>query len=126
MQINYARLGDNNQRRVAVVEAIARANRPISPVELNREMDMGMSNIAYYVKTLREKGALVLVKTRQRRGAMEHFYELAKGVVSTNGDGLIEPIVEIVSEALADPTRSESAVTDIAALLQQAGYQPSS
>ena len=47
----------------------------LSPKELTIPTNKGISKVAYHVRVLAEKGAVELVDTQQRRGAVEHFYE---------------------------------------------------
>jgi predicted transcriptional regulator len=52
---------------------------PTSPVGLAREMDGSLNLIAYHVKILAQNGVVRQVKTEQRRGALEHFFEPSLG-----------------------------------------------
>jgi len=45
-----------------------------SPNRIAKKLDANVSNVAYHVKVLKELGFIELVETRQRRGAIEHFY----------------------------------------------------
>jgi DNA-binding transcriptional ArsR family regulator len=45
-----------------------------SPVQLAQRLGQPLGSVAYHVRILNELGLLDLVSTRQRRGAMEHFY----------------------------------------------------
>jgi DNA-binding transcriptional ArsR family regulator len=45
-----------------------------SPVVLAAKLDQPLGTVSYHVRTLYELGLLDLVRTRQRRGATEHFY----------------------------------------------------
>jgi DNA-binding transcriptional ArsR family regulator len=45
-----------------------------SPVKLAEILDEPVGVVAYHVRTLRNIGLIELVKTRQRRGATEHYY----------------------------------------------------
>lgn len=45
-----------------------------SPVMLAKAVDQPLGTVAYHVRTLHDLGLLKLVKTRQRRGATEHYY----------------------------------------------------
>ena len=58
--------------RVAILYELAR--RTASPVDLARSMCEPLGNVSYHVRTLRELGCIELADTRQRRGAIEHFY----------------------------------------------------
>ena len=48
--------------------------RVASPSELAAEQDEPVGYVAYHVRVLHELGMIELVKTRQVRGATEHFY----------------------------------------------------
>ena len=48
--------------------------RVASPLELSRELDQPLVNVSYHVKTLEKLGCIELVRTEQRRGALEHYY----------------------------------------------------
>jgi DNA-binding transcriptional ArsR family regulator len=46
----------------------------VSPIEMAKRLDMPISNIVYHVGVLRDCAAVTLVKTKPRRGAVQHFY----------------------------------------------------
>lgn len=50
--------------------------RPVSPNELARELDEGLSQVSYHVKVLHKdcEEMIELVHTEPRRGAVEHYY----------------------------------------------------
>jgi DNA-binding transcriptional ArsR family regulator len=48
--------------------------RVASPKELSDELGERLPNVSYHVKTLDELGAIELVDTQPRRGAVEHYY----------------------------------------------------
>lgn len=50
------------------------ADGPISPIQVARQLEVDVSHIAYHIRVLRNLGFIELVETRQRRGALEHFY----------------------------------------------------
>ncbi len=59
---------------------------PASPVILASKLDQPLGTIAYHVRTLHDLGLLKLVRTRQRRGATEHYYRavaLPRGAASS-------------------------------------------
>ncbi|MEZ5077742.1 MAG: winged helix-turn-helix domain-containing protein [Solirubrobacterales bacterium] len=58
--------------RVRILEALQ--GRVASPTELSKEMGASLGVVAYHANTLEECGCLQLVKTRPRRGALEHFF----------------------------------------------------
>lgn len=47
---------------------------PSSPVILATRLEQPLGTVAYHVRTLYDLGLLKLVRTRQRRGATEHYY----------------------------------------------------
>jgi predicted transcriptional regulator len=47
---------------------------PASPAVLGPKLGVPVSRVAYHVRVLHELGLIELVSTRQRRGAVEHFY----------------------------------------------------
>jgi hypothetical protein len=50
------------------------SERVASPVELARERDEPLANVAYHTRVLLDLDCLELVRTRHRRGAVEHYY----------------------------------------------------
>lgn len=79
MTLDWERLAraEAHPIRLAVIEKMSAAPKDWSPNLLSRELDIPLSDLAYHVKRLRDAGLLVLVRTRPRRGAVEHFYALA-------------------------------------------------
>jgi DNA-binding transcriptional ArsR family regulator len=57
-----------------------------SPVEMAREMDVPVGRVSHHVRTLARIGAIELVRTRPRRGAVEHFYRAAVPAWFTDSD----------------------------------------
>lgn len=58
--------------------------RVASPSELAEELDADLGVVSYHVRTLARAGLLKLVKKKQRRGAVEHFYKAAERPVVTD------------------------------------------
>lgn len=58
--------------RVKVLGILNR--RVASPSDLSKELDVELSLLSHHVKVLRDMGCIELVKTEQRRGAVEHYY----------------------------------------------------
>lgn len=50
------------------------AEGAVSPIQVAKRLDVDVSHIAYHIRVLRKLGFIELVETRQRRGALEHFY----------------------------------------------------
>jgi DNA-binding transcriptional ArsR family regulator len=57
-------------RLLAVLE-----KEPASPKMLAERLSLPLGTIAYHVRTLSSLGLLELVDTKQRRGAVEHYYQ---------------------------------------------------
>lgn len=57
------------------------ANGGLSPSDLAKELNAPLPNLSYHVRTLVESGVLKLVKTKPRRGAVEHYYSRAGNAV---------------------------------------------
>ncbi len=49
-------------------------DRTASPNELARELGLPLGRVSYHIRLLAELGAIELVRTEPRRGALEHFY----------------------------------------------------
>jgi DNA-binding transcriptional ArsR family regulator len=61
------------------------AEGPISPNQVAKRLDVDVTSLAYHVRVLRKLGCIELVETKQRRGALEHFYRTA-GPAKKPGD----------------------------------------
>jgi DNA-binding transcriptional ArsR family regulator len=59
--------------RQRILECLS-ADGEASPTELARRLDERLPNLAYHVRILVELDCLELVRTRQVRGALEHYY----------------------------------------------------
>lgn len=64
--------------QVALLQAIAASDKARSPNELAAEIQEPLGNVSYHVRQLRTKRLVRLVRTTQRRGALEHYYKLAE------------------------------------------------
>src|SRR3954464_12245118 len=49
-------------------------DRIASPNELARELGLPLGRVRYHIRLLADRGAIELVRTEPRRGALEHFY----------------------------------------------------
>lgn len=58
--------------RYRVLTVLAR--RVASPRQLADELEEPLGRVSHHVRVLARLGAIELVRTRQRRGAIEHFY----------------------------------------------------
>jgi DNA-binding transcriptional ArsR family regulator len=64
----------NAPQRRRILRALHEAGEARSPNELAEAFGISVSHVSYHVKVLKECRALGLTDTRQRRGAVEHFY----------------------------------------------------
>ena len=63
--------------RVSILEVLGiDGGRTMSPSDLSRELQIPLSNTNYHVTELTKADLIDLVRTRQVRGATEHFYRL--------------------------------------------------
>jgi predicted transcriptional regulator len=90
--------------------------RTASPVEMGRELEEETSNVSFHVKRLVELDCAELVRTRQRRGATEHFYRATeRSLVSTEEWENLAPAeahwfcAEIFQQVIDDFVASEKA-----------------
>jgi DNA-binding transcriptional ArsR family regulator len=60
--------------------------RTASPRELAQELEAPLGNVSYHVRTLAQLGLIKLVRRRQRRGAVEHYYRAHVRPVIANED----------------------------------------
>lgn len=65
--------------KVAIVEAMAWIEVPVSPRELDRLFDeeFGVSLVSYHMRSLADVGAVKKVRQQAVRGALQTFYVLA-------------------------------------------------
>jgi DNA-binding transcriptional ArsR family regulator len=69
--------------------------RTASPAELARELDDHLHNVSYHTKRLEQLGCIELVKERQVRGAVEHFYRAtARAMVDTSEWEALDPVIK--------------------------------
>jgi DNA-binding transcriptional ArsR family regulator len=61
-----------------------------SPNELAGKLDERLPNVSYHVRTLLDLGCVELVRTAQRRGAIEHYYR-AKVRVTISREAIPKP-----------------------------------
>ena len=72
--------------RQRILERLS-ADGEASPTELARRLDERLPNVAYHVRILVELDCLELVRTRQVRGALEHYYRATAHPGSTLSSG---------------------------------------
>jgi predicted transcriptional regulator len=94
---------------------LAAVQREVSPTELSKALNEGLSQVAYHVKVLRDDcGMIEETRTEQRRGAVEHYYRasaktllpakawrrLKKGLRAVVGAGQASDLFNDLTEAL--------------------------
>jgi len=62
--------------RVEILEAFVNQGEQ-SPTQIAKELDQRLGNVSYHVNVLQECEVIELVRTRPRRGALEHFFRPA-------------------------------------------------
>src|SRR3954462_5785827 len=60
--------------------------RIASPNELARELGLPLGRVRYHIRLLNDLGAIELVRTEPRRGALEHYYKAVTSVWLSEGD----------------------------------------
>ena len=60
--------------RQRILEPLSVSGDEASPTQLARLLDAPLPNVAYHVRILLELDCIELVRTRQVRGALEHYY----------------------------------------------------
>ncbi len=77
--------------RVSILEILGiDGGRTLSPNDLCHELQIPLSNTNYHVTELAKADLIELVRTRQVRGATEHFYRLpgiGESTPKPNGNG---------------------------------------
>jgi DNA-binding transcriptional ArsR family regulator len=56
-----------------------------SPKMIDKELGIGLSQVSYHIKVLKDLNQIELTKMEPRRGAVEHFYRAVKRVVVPEG-----------------------------------------
>jgi DNA-binding transcriptional ArsR family regulator len=98
--------------RVSILSALE--HRTASPSELAEELDVPLPNLSYHIRMLVQLDLLKLVKTRPRRGAIEHYYQ-AKGRVAVS-DRAWGQVPTLVKEAMISASlRNVGELVDAAA-----------
>lgn len=60
--------------RMRILRLLIDREEPASPNDMARRLGEPLGNVAYHVRILAEGGMVELVRTEQRRGALEHYY----------------------------------------------------
>ena len=94
-------------------------SRTASPSEVADELAVKLTNISYHFRVLERAGLIELVKTRPRRGAIEHYYK-SRGRLQIT-DAAWAQLPEIVRNAAADAALAD-AVASIATAASAGGF----
>jgi DNA-binding transcriptional ArsR family regulator len=93
--------------------------RTISPSDLAEELDVSLSDVSYHVRELLRFEQIELVKTRPRRGAVEHYYRgVRRAMIPTDAWSQLPPAVQ---QAIAGHT-FELIMSDAAKALAADAY----
>jgi hypothetical protein len=69
-------------RALAIIEFMVEYGEPVSPLTAFKAFDGAagsFGDVSYHFRALRDKGLIEPVRTKQVRGAVQHFYALALG-----------------------------------------------
>jgi DNA-binding MarR family transcriptional regulator len=73
--------------RISILEVLGiDGGRTLSPTDLSLELQAPLSNVNYHVTALAQAGLIEIVRERQVRGAVEHFYRTLEA-----GETALEP-----------------------------------
>lgn len=94
------------------------SERIASPRELADEIGLEVSDVSYHVRELRKSKCIELVRTRRRRGAVEHFYRARAGYLFDDYEwerlpmavrpGISASLVNLIVEEVGEALRSEA------------------
>jgi hypothetical protein len=63
-----------NGVRSAILRVCLDQEAAISPLEISRKLRLPLANVSYHVRVLAKNKALRLMRTKQVRGSVQHFY----------------------------------------------------
>jgi DNA-binding transcriptional ArsR family regulator len=90
--------------RVSILRVLQ--SRVASPSEIAEEISAPLGNVSYHVRVLERAGLLKLVRTRQRRGAVEHYYKAVGRLRIT--DKAWAQVPEIIKNAMVSATLDQT------------------
>jgi DNA-binding transcriptional ArsR family regulator len=79
--------------REQIVDVMRSYGKPISPTQLSRITGGTLGSTAYHVRTLVSAGVVELADEGRVRGAVEHFYALARDTEQTQ---LADPVSQLL------------------------------
>lgn len=106
--------------RISILRVLQ--GRLASPSEIASEIGAPLGNVSYHVRVLERAGLLKLERTRQRRGAIEHYYRALGGIRIT--DKAWSEVPEIIKNAMLGATLDQS-VRYVSAAVSTGGFDRS-
>jgi DNA-binding transcriptional ArsR family regulator len=103
--------------RIQILRVLS--NRVASPREISDEISARLPNVSYHVRFLERVGVIELVRTRQRRGAVEHYYR-ARGRLRIT-DRVWNQVPETIKDAVIDAALAQ-AISQITAAASAHGF----
>jgi DNA-binding transcriptional ArsR family regulator len=103
--------------RISILRVLQ--TRVASPSEIAAEIEAPLGNVSYHVRVLERAGLLKLERTRQRRGAIEHYYRAVGRLRIT--DKAWEQVPEIIKNAMLSAT-FDQAVRYVGAAVSMGGF----
>ncbi|HEY5318285.1 MAG TPA: winged helix-turn-helix domain-containing protein [Solirubrobacteraceae bacterium] len=94
-------------------------SRVASPSEIATELSAPLGNVSYHVRVLERAGLLKLERTRQRRGAIEHYYGAVGRLRIT--DKAWAQVPQIIKNAMLSATLDQ-AVRYVSAAVSTGGF----
>lgn len=91
----------------------------LSPKELSGELGEKLARTSYHVVVLLEAGAIELVDTVPRRGAVEHYYRSTGAIVTA---GCMDDALARIAAVLRKGKLGKKAAEEIAAILADVGH----
>jgi DNA-binding transcriptional ArsR family regulator len=103
--------------RISILRVLQ--SRVASPSEIASEIGAPLGNVSYHVRVLERAGLLKLERTRQRRGAIEHYYRAVGQIRIT--DKAWAQVPEIIKNAMLSATLDQ-AVRYVSAAVSMGGF----
>lgn len=102
--------------RVSIMQELR--ERVASPSELADTLDVPLPNLSYHVRMLVQLDLLKLVRTRPRRGAIEHYYQANGDVFIT--DHVQTEIPDLIKEGVSAQRARRDLLCGLVALIELA------
>jgi DNA-binding transcriptional ArsR family regulator len=103
--------------RIQILRVLS--GRMASPSEIAAEISARLPNVAYHVRFLERMGLIELVRTRPRRGAVEHYYRTRGRLRITSR--VWSQVPDAIKSAVIDAALAQ-AITEITAAASAGGF----